>query len=240
MPQRPPRTPPGWRPSRPPQVGRVNFAFGPRVQAGVPGSGWDVVTCRSLRPPRAATACSAMSGGSALPCQPFLSSISGTPLPLMGPRQHHGGPVEVGARQGQGLVDGDGIVAVDDQRAAAEGLDPRGVAAQVPLQLGRPALAQPVDVHDDGEVPEVVGAGPVQGFPDRALGSLAVPAQHPCVTGQLVQVPPGQADPDRVGEPRPSEPVATSTHGRPGVGWPSRRAPVVRSSGRRQTATCSR
>ena len=69
----------------------------------------------------------------------------------------------------------------------------------------------------------------VERLPDRALGHLAVAAEHPDVVGQLVEALAGQrdADADRAG-PGPSEPVATSTQGSTGVGWPSRRLPNLR------------
>ncbi len=65
------------------QLGRVNAAVGSAVMAGLPSAGGRLLTLMSLGPPRAAMARSAMSGGNALPCQPFLSSISGTPLALI-------------------------------------------------------------------------------------------------------------------------------------------------------------
>ncbi len=40
---------------------------------------------------------------------------------------------------------------------------------------------------------------------------------------------PAHATPTAIGKPWPSEPVATSTHGRIGVGCPSRRLPIFRN-----------
>src|SRR5216684_7960393 len=51
--------------------------------SGVVDSGLAVLTLRCRIPPSSLIARSAMSGGSALPCQPSLFSISGKPLPLM-------------------------------------------------------------------------------------------------------------------------------------------------------------
>ena len=59
----------GWRSA-------VATAAGRAGRAGV-------ATVWSVTPPSARTAFSATSSGSGLPCQPFLSSTSGTPLPLM-------------------------------------------------------------------------------------------------------------------------------------------------------------
>ena len=39
---------------------------------------------------------------------------------------------------------------------------------------------------------------------------------------------PASARPTPIGSPCPSDPVATSTHGRTGVGWPSSREPNCR------------
>jgi hypothetical protein len=65
------------------QRGNLTGACGSGVIAGLPASGRAVVIRMLLGPPSSATARSAMSLGRALPCQPFSSSISGTPLPLM-------------------------------------------------------------------------------------------------------------------------------------------------------------
>jgi hypothetical protein len=53
-----------------------------------------------------------------------------------------------GARAAEGVVDGGEVVAVDDDRLAAEGLHARGVRLDVPLELGRTALAQSIHVED--------------------------------------------------------------------------------------------
>ena len=74
------------------------------------------------------------------------------------------------------------------------------VAVEVPFELGRAALAQPVDVDNGGEVAELVVAGLVERLPDRAFRGLAVPAQHPGVVVEPVQVAAGQAHADRVGQ----------------------------------------
>ena len=82
---------------------------------------------------------SAVSAGSALPCQPFLSSSSGTPLALT-----------VRARITLGRSGSDRASLSARSMAArswpsmtsalgAERLDPAGVAVEVPFQLGRAA-----------------------------------------------------------------------------------------------------
>ena len=102
---------------------------------------------------------------------------------------------------GQRLVDGRDVVPVDGKHLGAERLRPAGVRVQVPGQLGRPALAEPVDVDHRDQVAQLVVRRLVQGFPDRALGHLTVPAQHPHPVVHPVQVLAGQRDADRVGQP---------------------------------------
>src|SRR5438477_10609033 len=46
--------------------------------------------------------------------------------------------------------------------------------------------------------------------------------------GSLSRYLPASATPTAIGRPWPSEPVATSTHGIAGVGWPCRREPNLR------------
>ena len=113
----------------------------------------------------------------------------------------HGRPPERFAGLAQGAVDLLQVVAVDLDRPAAERLDPGPISVQVPLELGRPALTQPVDVEDRGQVRELVVGGLVQAFPDRAFGQLGVAAQHPDVVGQLVEVLAGQRHADRDRQP---------------------------------------
>jgi len=97
-------------------------------------------------------------------------------------------------------------VAVDHQGLSAEGLDSAGVAVEIPFQLGRAALAEPVHVDNGSEIAEVVVAGLVQRLPDRALGGLAVPAQHPGVIVEAVQAAASQTHPDRVRQPLAERP----------------------------------
>ena len=103
-------------------------------------------------------------------------------------------------RQGEGVVDLLEVVPVDHHGAAAERLDAPPVRLHVPLQLGRPRLAEPVHVDDRREVVQTVVRRLVEGLPDGALGQLAVAAQHPDAVAGLVEPLAGQRDPDAVGE----------------------------------------
>lgn len=120
-------------------------------------------------------------------------------LALHGPGHDDGGPLPVGGG-GQRPVDGLEVVAVDDQGAAAEGLDAAGVRLGVPLQFRRAALAEPVDVDDRHEVGQLTLAGLVEGLPDRALGHLAVAAQHPHPVRLVLQVASRGGDAHAVGD----------------------------------------
>src|SRR5439155_6604350 len=70
-----------------------------------------------------------------------------------GPGEHGGRPAcTPGALER--VVDLGEVVAVDDDGIDAESADPRRVRAHVPLELGWPALAEPIDVDERGEVRE--------------------------------------------------------------------------------------
>ena len=92
----------------------------------------------------------------------------------------------------------------------------------------RPALAEPVDVDDRDQVGEPGVAGVLEGLPHRALGELGVAAEDPDPEVGVLQLGPARAMPTEIGRPWPSEPVATSTQGISGVGWPCRREPNSR------------
>ena len=169
--------------------------------AGRAGRG-GVSTRWSLTPPSARTAASATSSFSGLPCQPTASSTSGTPLPLTVRASTTVGSCERAASD-EGVVDLLEVVPVDDDGAAAERLDAPAVRLQVPLQLGRPRLPEPVHVDDHREVVQLVVRRLVEGLPDRALGHLAVPAEHPDAEAGLVEPLAGQRDADAVGQPLP-------------------------------------
>ena len=151
----------------------------------------------------------------------------GHPLALHRPGEDDRRPVAVAGLR-EGGVDRGEVVPVDLDRVAAEGGDVGRVGVKVPAELGRTALPQPVDVDDRREVVELVVGGLVEGLPDRALGELAVPAEHPRPVGELVEELPGEGDATAAATPSPSDPVARSTQGSAGVGWPCRRAPKRR------------
>ena len=169
---------------------------------GSAGSGFGPRSTRLRTPPSSAIARSAMSGGNGLPCQPFLFSTSEKPLPLIVLARITVGWLPAGVRRERHrLVDGGEVVPVDRQHPGAERLHPARVLRQVPAEVGRAALAEPVDVGDHDQVRQLVVGGLVERLPDGALGQLAVPAQHPDPVREPVQVPARQRDPDAVGQP---------------------------------------
>ena len=136
------------------------------------------------------------------PAAPALAVLDlGEPVALAGAGQDYGGRSAAGRAGEKRLVDLAEVVPVDDDGVAAERLHPLGVRVQAPAQFGRAALAEAVHVDDRGEVAQVVVGGLVQGLPDRPLGHLAVPAQHPDPVRQFVEVPAGQGHPDPVRQP---------------------------------------
>ena len=121
---------------------------------------------------------------------------------LDGPGQDHGRLVRrCRCGLGQGVVDrrrGRGRRSRSARQPNAS--TRRRVGVEVPAELGRAALAEPVDVDDGGQVGQLVVRRLVERLPDRALGHLAVAAQHPHVVRQLVEVLAGQGDADGVGQ----------------------------------------
>ena len=81
---------------------------------------------------------------------------------------------------------------VDHERAGAEGFEAPLVDVEVPTEIGRPALPEPVDVRHHDEVGQFVIGRLVDGFPDRALGELAVAAEHPDPERKVLEVPAGE------------------------------------------------
>src|ERR1700694_6238221 len=65
-----------------------------------------------------------------------------------------------------GAVDRGDVVAVDDDREAAERLDPAAGGVEGPAGLGLAALAEPGDVEDGCEIGKLVEAGLVERLPD--------------------------------------------------------------------------
>ena len=114
--------------------------------AGRDGRG-GVATRMSVTPPSASIAASPALVSSGLPCQPGVSSTSGTPLPLTVLARITVGSLRA-LRERQGVVDLLQVVPVDHHGAAAERLHAPPVGVQVPLELGGARLPEPVDVDD--------------------------------------------------------------------------------------------
>ena len=89
------------------------------------------------------------------------------------------------------------VMSLDLDRLPAEGLCPLRVRVEIPAVHRLAALAEPVHVDDRGQVLELVEGGVLERLPHRALGHLAVAAQTPDAVRQLVEVLPGERDPDR-------------------------------------------
>ena len=91
------------------------------------------------------------------------------------------------------------VVAVDLDRVPAEGTSALQIPLEVPAVHRLAALAEAVDVEDRGQVVQLVVPGVLERLPDRALGGLAVTAQHPDAVRQAVEVLAGDchSDPDR-------------------------------------------
>ena len=104
------------------------------------------------------------------------------------------------ARLRHGPVDLSHVVAVDGEDAGAERRGAAAVGLQIPGQLGRAPLPEPVDVHHGDEIGQLVVRRLVEGLPDRAFGHLAVAAQDPDPERGFVEVLAGQRDPDGVGQ----------------------------------------
>ena len=169
---------------------------------GSAGSGRGPRSTRLRTPPSSAIACSAMSGGNGLPCQPSLFSTSENPLPLMVlARITVGWLPDVSVRGGHRLVDGGQVMPVDGQHPGAECLHPALVVLKVPADIGLAALAEPVDVGHHDHVGQVVIGGLVEGLPDGTLGEFAVSAQHPDPVGEPLQVLACQRDPHAIWQP---------------------------------------
>ena len=132
------------------------------------------------------------------------------------------------ARRLEGLgvrgVDRLHVVAVDLDRMPAEGLRPLRVRVEIPAVHRLAALAEPVHVDDRDQVVELLVPGMLERLPHRALGHLAVAAQHPdpvrepveplarerdahAVRKALAQRPRGHVDPGQHRSRVPLEPA---------------------------------
>ena len=172
--------------------------------AGRDGRG-GVATLMSVTPPSTADG-----GVPSLGLQRFSVPAAGIlnlryTFTLDGLRQDDGGQLRpLGQRQG--VVDLLQVVPVDHHGAAAERLHAPPVGVQVPLQFRGSRLPQPVHVHDRREVVEPVERRLVERLPHRALGHLAVPAQHPHAVVLCVEPLAGQRDAHAVGQALPQRP----------------------------------
>ena len=87
-------------------------------------------------------------------------------------------------------------VPVHRDRVPAECLRALDVRVQIPADHRLAALAEAVHVEDRGQVVEVVVRGVLERLPHRALGELAVTAEHPHAERKAVEVLPRQGDAD--------------------------------------------
>ena len=110
------------------------------------------------------------------------------------------------------------VVAVNVFHAPAERFKPVAINADVMAERRGLALAEAVRVHDGDQIVQLVIAGERRGFPDGAFGDFAVAEQDVGVVIQLVEHARRSAMPTPTPRPWPSEPVATSTNARRGVG----------------------
>ncbi len=99
------------------------------------------------------------------------------------------GPTERG-------VDRVEVVAVERDRIPPERLGARDVRVEVPSDHRLATLAEPVDVDDRREVVELEVRSVLERLPHRALGHLAVAAQHPHAARQALEVLRGERHPD--------------------------------------------
>ena len=137
-----------------------------------------------------------LGSSSGLPWKPFSSSTAATPLPLTVRATTTVGFPLVATRLGECAVDRLDVVAVDDDRVPAERPRTRDVDVEVPADHRLAALAQPVDVDDRGQVVELVVRGVLERLPHRALGHLAVAAQHPDAVRDAIEPLAGERRPD--------------------------------------------
>ena len=161
------RTPAWWRPPCPTLVARQGDLAAPHLRArgaSCRGSG------RNTRSGRAPSIVRTAAGsGNGRPCMPSRPATAPEPSALLraGDDGQRSGRVVTG--RGEGVVDGQQVVAVDLHSAPAESPGPTGVHAGVTVGHRRTALSQAVDVDDDDEVAESVVGGVLEGLPDRAL-----------------------------------------------------------------------
>jgi hypothetical protein len=110
------------------------------------------------------------------------------------------------SRAPEGGVDLREVVTVDLDRLPAEGPGALGVDVEIPAVHRLRALSEPVDVDDRGQVVELLVRAVIEGLPDRALGHLAVAAEHPDPVREPVEPLAGERHPDPDRQPLPERP----------------------------------
>ena len=88
------------------------------------------------------------------------------------------------------------VMAVERDRVPPESLRAGDVRVEVPAHHRLATLPEPVDVDDRREVVEPEMRGVLERLPHRALGHLAVAAQHPHTARQALEVLRGERHPD--------------------------------------------
>ena len=150
-------------------------------------------------PPSSAIAASGSS--SALPWNPSLFSTAFTPLPLIVLRHDHGRHACRLESLGVRGVDRLHVVTVDLDRLPAESLGSLRVRVEIPAVHRLAALAEPVHVDDRDQVVELLVPGVLERLPHRALGHLAVAAEHPDPVREPVEPLARERDADAVRQP---------------------------------------
>ena len=96
----------------------------------------------------------------------------------------------------QRIVDRVEVVAVERDRVPAECLRAGDVRVEIPPDHRLATLTEPVDVDDRREVVEPEVRRVLERLPHRALGHLAVAAEHPYAARQMLEVLRGERHPD--------------------------------------------
>jgi hypothetical protein len=95
------------------------------------------------------------------------------------------------------------VVAVDLEHAPPERLEPARVGGEVPAVHRLAPLTEAIHVDDRRQVVELVEGGVLDRLPHRALGHLAVAADHPDAERKPVEALAGERHPDADRQPLP-------------------------------------
>ena len=138
-------------------------------------------------------------------------------LALEGPREDDGRAAVRVPRFGQRIQQLAEIVSVDHDGVPAEGAPAPRVRVHVVAPLGRPALAEAVDVGDDAQVVEVEIRPGLRRFPHRSLRRLAVAQQYvgAVIGSKAARI---QGNPDCCADPLPKGPGRDVDERQPGRG----------------------